>query len=82
MGHELRRPEADYLRDGIHELRAKNLGINYRVLYFFHDRVAVVLSHGIVKQADQVPPREIDIAIQRKRMFASDPDRHTYKETE
>ena len=22
MGHELRRPEADYLRDGIYELRA------------------------------------------------------------
>ena len=24
MGHELRRPEADYLRDGIHELRARH----------------------------------------------------------
>ena len=25
LGHELRRPEADILRDGIHELRAKSL---------------------------------------------------------
>jgi len=24
LGHELRRPEADYLRDGIYELRAKH----------------------------------------------------------
>ena len=35
-GHGLRRPHADYLRDGIHELRAKSEGANYRMLYFFH----------------------------------------------
>jgi ribosome-binding protein aMBF1 (putative translation factor) len=35
-GHELRRPHADYLRDGIYELRAKRGRVNYRVLYFFH----------------------------------------------
>ena len=27
MGHELRRPSADYLRDGIYELRAKHRNI-------------------------------------------------------
>ncbi len=36
LGHELRRPEADYLRDGIYELRVKHQGVNYRLLYFFH----------------------------------------------
>jgi len=81
MGHELRRPEADYLRDGIYELRAKHSRINYRILYFFHERAAVVLTHGIMKQAAEVPSREIDLAIQRKRQFASDPRGHTYKET-
>ena len=35
-GHELRRPHAEYLRDGIYELRAKARGVNYRMLYFFH----------------------------------------------
>ncbi len=35
LGHELRRPEADYLRDGIHELQASLQGIHYRMLYFF-----------------------------------------------
>jgi len=34
LGHELRRPEADYLRDGIYELRVGLQGVNYRMLYF------------------------------------------------
>ena len=76
-GHVLRRPEADYLREGIHELRVKDERINYRILYFFHGREAVVLSHGIIKQAAVVPPREIGRAIARKRAFERDPKRHT-----
>ena len=35
LGHELRRPEADFLRDGIYELRATARGVHYRVLCFF-----------------------------------------------
>ena len=35
LGHELRRPESDYLRDGIYELRVGMRGQNYRMLYFF-----------------------------------------------
>jgi hypothetical protein len=35
LGHELRRPEADFLRDKIYELRVNFKGINYRILYFF-----------------------------------------------
>jgi phage-related protein len=35
MGHELRRPAADYLRDDIYELRAKHINVQYRILYFF-----------------------------------------------
>ena len=34
LGHELRRPEADYLRDEIYELRASYQGVHYRMLYF------------------------------------------------
>lgn len=32
LGQELRRPEGDYLRDGIYELRASARGVHYRVL--------------------------------------------------
>lgn len=80
MGHELRRPEADYLRDHIHELRAKHDSINYRMLYFFHGREAVVVSHGIMKQRDEVPSAEIELAIRRMRAFKKDPKAHTYYE--
>lgn len=34
-GHELRRPVADYLRDGIYELRAKHRNVQYRIFYYF-----------------------------------------------
>jgi len=37
LGHELRRPEADYLRDDIYELRIRLGSVNYRLLYFFMD---------------------------------------------
>ena len=78
MAHELRRPEADYLRDGS-ELRTKHASVNYRMLYFFHRNVAAVLSHGLAKER-AVPPVEIDRAIERKRRFEGNPNRHTYRE--
>ncbi len=79
LGHELRRPEADYLRDGIYELRIGLEGINYRMLYFFYGRQAVVISHGLIKER-AVPVKEIDRAIERKKQFEQDPNRHTYQE--
>lgn len=77
-GHELRRPHADTLRDGIHELRAVSQRVNYRLLYFFHGQTAVI-SHGLTKEG-AVPPREIDLAIERRERFASDPEKYTYQE--
>ncbi len=77
-GHELRRPEADYLRDGIYELRIGLQGQNYRLLYFFFGDSIAVLSHGLVKE-HRVPPKEIDNAIERKARFESDPTTHTYR---
>jgi hypothetical protein len=78
-GHALRRPEADFLRDKIYELRIGFQGSNYRMLYFFHGNVAAVVSHGIVKE-DKVPPKEIDKAIERMKKFQNNPEIHTYKE--
>lgn len=80
LGHELRRPEADFLRGGVYELRVGLQGINYRMLYFFHGREAVVVSHGIVKER-LVPQREIELALQRKEQFNADPIKHTYEES-
>ena len=78
LGHELRRPEADYLRDGVYELRVSLQGIQYRMLYFFHGKVAAVVSHGIVK-GQKAPPKEIDRAVERKKKFTANPQRHAFK---
>ncbi len=79
MGHELRRPEADFLRDGIYELRVGLQHVNYRMLYFFHGRTAAVVSHGLVKEAE-VPSKEIEKGIERKRKFEKNPQAHTHEE--
>ena len=79
LGHELRRPEADFLRDGIYELRVGFWGVNFRMLYFFHGKMVVVLSHGLVKERE-VPPKEINNAIERKHRFESNAEKYTQEE--
>lgn len=71
LGNELRRPEVDFLRDGIYELRASYQGVHYRMPYFFAGKAVVVLSHGLTKER-AVPLREIDTAIRRKRQVEGD----------
>jgi phage-related protein len=79
LGHELRRPEADYLRDEIHELRAKAGRVNYRILYFFHGRTLAVLAHALTKEG-RVPDADIDRAVRRKKSFRQNPKRYSYEE--
>ncbi|GAB4327182.1 MAG: hypothetical protein Kow0074_22360 [Candidatus Zixiibacteriota bacterium] len=79
FGHDLRRPIADYLGDNIYELRAKHLGVNYRMLYFFHGQSVVVVSHGFSKREAKVPKRELDCAIDRKERFRQSPSAHSFR---
>ena len=74
-GHELRRPVADYLRDGIYELRMAHGNVQFRILYFFHGSSVVVISHGL-RKTDIIPPRDIDKALERKERFERDPEGH------
>ena len=78
LGHELRRPEADFLRDGIYELRTSFQSVNYRMLYFFYQQMAVI-SHGLTKEK-QVPEREIEVAIRHRKLFETNPAKYTYEE--
>ena len=80
LGHELRRPEADLLRDGIYELRIGLQHVNYRILYFLHGHVAVVLANGLTKQ-DKVPNAAIETTLVRKRKYEHDPKAHTFEES-
>jgi phage-related protein len=80
LGHELDRPFAAYLRDGIYELRARSGNVNFRMLYFFHQRRAVVISHGLVKKSQKMPEKEIDRGVERKREFEQCPELHAFEQ--
>ena len=55
MGPNLRRPYADILKDGIHELRIKLSGDQIRMLYFFCYQKYIVLYYAFIKNTDRVP---------------------------
>ena len=78
-GHELHRPDADLLRDGIYELRISFGHVNYRILYFFHERGVSVLAHSLTKEG-RVPDGDVQTAVDRKARFGRDPERHRYYE--
>jgi phage-related protein len=75
FGHELRRPNADYLRDGIYELRVRRGKVNYRILYFYHGQNVAILAHSLTKE-QRVPPVDIVRALDRKQSYEQDPETH------
>jgi len=79
LGHELRRPHVDVLRDSIHELRARQGTVHYRILYFYHGKNLVVLAHAFTKEG-RVPAAEIERAITRREALERDPAAHLYQE--
>lgn len=77
MGHELRRPQCDYLRDKIYELRVGLQHVNYRLLYFYYQQ-RIVISHGLTKEG-VVPSNEIDKAVANRILYEQNPDKHTMR---
>lgn len=51
FGNHLRRPHADYLEDGIYELRIPVKRKQYRLLYFYFYQEKIIISHGLRKEA-------------------------------
>jgi phage-related protein len=78
-GHELRRPHADILKDGIHELRTRQGRVQLRMLYFFDKHTAVV-THGFIKRGRKVPTAEIERAGEFRDRYVADPASHTHEE--
>ncbi len=62
QGNNLRRPIADYLRDGIYELRPKD----NRIFYFFYLRDRAVLVHAIKKHVKKIPEYDLKLSIKRR----------------
>ncbi len=75
-GHELRRPLSDYLRDGIHELRAKEGTVQYRMFYGYQGKNDAVLIHAITKEA-KIDPHDIDLSIERMALVHRNPSKYT-----
>ena len=73
FGHELRRPRADMLRDGVYELRTKIGNVNYRILYGFVGKDVALLVAGLTKEK-KVPSKEIDEAVRRIAKYKGDPE--------
>ena len=78
LGHEMRRPLAGYLDQGIYELRIRRGRVNYRIQYFFYGQKGSVLAHALTKE-DQMPRRDLDRAVGRRRNFESKPDQHLFE---
>ena len=76
MGHKLRRPDCDYLTEGIYELRARDGNVNYRILYGFVGQSIALLSHGCTKEKE-VPVKEINKAVEDMAIFRKNPDNHS-----
>lgn len=75
-GHELRRPAAAPLRDGVYELRWDTDNVNYRILFGYIGKNIAALSHCITKEG-KVPPQEIDLAAARLKQAEADPNKYT-----
>jgi putative component of toxin-antitoxin plasmid stabilization module len=69
-GFELKRPYADTLRDGIHELRTKIGHVNYRMLYFFFYDEKIIITNGCTKII-KVAETDINKAIKYKNDYFS-----------
>ena len=75
-GNALRRPHADYLRDGVYELRCRLGKVHYRILYGFTGKCIATLTSGFTKEGE-VPDKEIDLAIERLALVKSNPTKFT-----
>jgi len=78
-GNKLRRPNCDYLEEGIWELRLQHLNVQYRILYFYHKKKTIVLLQGLVKKR-KIPRKELKRAIENRNKYIHDPQKHTYQE--
>ncbi len=78
LGHEVRRPIADYLAHDIYELRWSLNHVQYRILFFFDGETAAVLAHSITKE-DIIPPADLNRAIERKKKYHASRKKHTYE---
>jgi len=77
FGHELRRPRADILRDGVYELRTKVGKVHYRILYSFVGENVALLDGALTKEK-VIPARDIDEAARRAALYKTNPKKYGF----
>ena len=75
LGCELRRPQADILRDNIWELRWRVKTVQYRILFGFIGKNSALLFLGCTKEKE-VPSKLIERAITMRSNALKDPSKH------
>ena|SRR5579883_2724628 len=65
-GYQARRPEVDYVGDGIYELRVPIQHHQHRLLYFFRGRTIIVVADGFLKNEDRIPFAILERAKRRR----------------
>jgi phage-related protein len=69
FGVKLSAPFCKYLGHDIYELRFTGQEGAVRVLYFFIKDNHVVFTNGFLKKTQKTPPKEIELAINRRKLF-------------
>lgn len=62
QGHNLRRPMADYLGNGIYELRPRK----NRIFYFFFLKDNAILAHAVKKETKRILKADLNLCMKRK----------------
>ena len=68
-GNKLREPHSSIIDNGIYELRIIESGNIVRILYFFKVGKTIILTNGIVKKTQKLPPSAIKLAEQYKKDY-------------
>ena len=66
LGCLARRPLADYLQEGLYELRVAVEGQQHRLLYFFQGQEIIVVASAFLKKDSAVPAEELALARRRR----------------
>lgn len=69
FGNKLREPHSSNVGNGIYELRVIESGNIARVFYFFRVGKNIILTNGIIKKTQKLPPLAIKQAEQYKKDF-------------
>jgi len=64
-GPNLGMPYSKYMKDGLYELRVRGKN-EVRIFYIFQIQHTICLLHAFKKKSQKTPPKELNIAFQRK----------------